>query len=187
MIQASFFARDPQTCAAGLIGCELHWEGCAGLVVETEAYSAVDDEACHTFSRKAIRTFVAERPPGTAYVYLNYGMYWLLNVLAKGETGAGFVLIRALEPTLGLDLMQRRRRQERLEALCSGPGKLTVALGIHGHDNGIDLCARPNRGFLPRSGPVEVVTDRRIGITRSQELPWRYLARGNRFVSRPVG
>ena len=126
MIDRSFFQRDPVTCARELVGCELRWKQCAGIVVETEAYAAVNDEACHTFARPSAREFIARHRAGTAYVYLNYGMYWLLNVLVKGGAKDGFVLIRALEPTLGLDVMTQRRlahRKTRIvqpHALCSG-------------------------------------------------------------------
>ena len=100
-----FFARDPVTCARELIGCTLVWGRCAGVVVETEAYAAINDEACHTWSRPSARAFVAKHPPGAAYVYFNYGMYWMLNVLVKGGAEDGFVLFRAMEPTVGLAAM----------------------------------------------------------------------------------
>lgn len=154
-----------------------------GIVVETEAYSVADDEACHTFARPGARAFVADHPAGTAYVYLNYGMYWLLNVLVKGGAEDGFVLIRALEPTCGLAAMRVRRKTADPLALCSGPGKLTRAMAITGADHGIDLCARPGRSFRGRRRPVAITTDVRIGISRATALPWRYLLRGSRFVS----
>src|SRR3989442_1494671 len=97
----AFFQQDPLTCARELIGCELVWNECAGIVVETEAYAALDDEACHTFMRPSAREFVARHEPGAAYVYLNYGMHWLLNVLVKNGAQEGFVLFRALHPTRG--------------------------------------------------------------------------------------
>src|SRR5688500_4492842 len=109
MLGRGFFQRDPITCARELIGCELVWNDCSGIIVETEAYAALGDEACHTFARPSARAFVAHHKPGAAYVYFNYGMYWLFNVLVKGGTEDGFVLIRALEPVRGIDLMQQRR------------------------------------------------------------------------------
>ena len=134
-------------CSSELIGCELTWKSCAGIVVETEAYTAVGDEASHTFSRPSTRAFIAEHDAGTAYVYFNYGMYWLFNVLVKGGTMDGFVLIRALQPVRGIPLMRRRRfpggaalKPSPVETLCSGPGKLTIALGITGKNHGNDLC-----------------------------------------------
>jgi DNA-3-methyladenine glycosylase len=183
-IGRDYFTQDPLACARGLIGCELIWNECAGVIVETEAYAARDDEACHTFFRPSTRAFVAERPPGTAYVYFNYGMYWLLNVLLRGPED-GFVLIRAVEPTRGIPLMQGRRKREDLAALCSGPGKLCQAFGISGADHGRDLCDEKGIGFVHRGGTVDVEQDLRIGITRAAHFPWRFLLRGSRYVSAP--
>jgi DNA-3-methyladenine glycosylase len=183
-IGRSFFERDPLSCAAALIGCELIWDGCSGIIVETEAYAAKDDEACHTFARKGAREFVATHQAGAAYVYLNYGIHWLLNVLVKSGGGEeGFVLIRALEPVGGVAQMKRRRMQDNPIALCSGPGKLSEALAVCGRDHGIDLCGSKGRGFLPRKHPVDVVTDIRIGISKAAHLPWRFLLKGSSFVS----
>jgi DNA-3-methyladenine glycosylase len=183
-ISRSFFERDPLTCAADLIGCELIWDGCSGIIVETEAYSAKDDEACHTFARKGAREFVAAHRPGAAYIYLNYGIHWLLNVLVKDRGGEeGFVLIRALEPVRGIAWMKKRRMQVNPAALCSGPGKLSEALAVRGTDHGIDLCGSGGRGFLPRKNPVAVVSDIRIGISKAAHLPWRFLLEGSPFVS----
>lgn len=182
-ITREFFERGPLTCAAALIGSELVWDGCSGIIVETEAYSTKDDEACHTFARKGAREFVAKHRPGTAYIYLNYGIHWLLNVLIKGEGEEGFVLIRALEPVRGIKEMKRRRLQQKLTALCSGPGKLSEALDIRGSDHGIDLCARGGRGFLPAARPVEVVSDIRVGISKAAHLPWRFLLKESPYVS----
>ncbi len=189
MIERTFFQRDPVTCARELIGCELTWKRCAGIVVETEAYAAVNDEACHTFARPSARAFVKSKRPGSAYVYFNYGMYWLLNVLVKGGAEDGFVLIRALEPTRGVNLMTRRRWKNRAtparptQALCSGPGKLALALGVDGRDHGRDLCRSETIGFRSPPGPVELVADVRIGISKAAHLPWRFLLRDNEFVS----
>ncbi len=203
MIECSFFQRDPLTCARDLIGCELVWKECAGIIVETEAYAAQGDEACHTFMRPSAREFIATHDAGTAYVYINYGVHWLLNVLVKDDDSAGtenegFVLIRALEPTRGVELMQKRRffrsnpdtqvngEHAALRALCSGPGKLTQALGVRGADHGRDLCATEGAehiGFLPRARPVEIITDVRIGISKAAHLPWRFLLKDSPFVS----
>jgi len=186
-----FFERDPLTCARELIGCELLWNGAAGRIVEVEAYAEEGDEACHTFHRPSARRFIAGHEPGAAYVYMNYGVHWLLNVLVKGSTN-GFVLIRALEPTRGVREMEQRRlaRARRrspllfsLHALCSGPGKLTQALEVDGRDHGRDLCAGGGIGFLPPGGPVDIQADVRIGISKAAHLRWRFLARGSRFVS----
>ncbi len=187
-----FFARDPVTCARELIGCTLVWGRCAGVVVETEAYAAVNDEACHTWSRPSARAFVAKHPPGAAYVYFNYGMYWMLNVLVKGGTEDGFVLFRAIEPTIGLAAMTRRRsanfkaqsaKAKSLAWLCSGPGKLAQALGVTGRDHGRDFCGGRSGGFLAPVAPVDVEADVRVGISRAEDLPWRFLLRGSRHIS----
>ena len=181
-IGREFFMRDPVVCASELVGCELSWNGCSGIVVETEAYSVRNDEACHTFSRKSARAFVAEHRAGSAYVYLNYGMYWLFNVLVSGGSEDGFVLLRAVEPKEGIPLMQSRRCTEKLRALCSGPGKLAQAFGISGSDHGRDLCGDERIGFLHRDRG-EVVADVRVGITKALELPWRFLLADSPFVS----
>ena len=197
MLQRDFFQRDPVACARELIGCELVWKGCAGIVVETEAYAAVNDEACHTFARPSARAFVAKHQAGAAYVYFNYGMYWLLNVLVKGGEEDGFVLIRAIEPARGIEAMARRRtsansksniqHSKLLRSLCSGPGKLAMALGVDGRDHGRDLCGLKSIGFRPPPLPVEVVEDVRIGISKAAHLPWRFLLRGSGYVSKEPG
>lgn len=187
MIGRAFFQRDPLVCARELIGCSLVWNGCVGRVVETEAYSAVDDEACHAFFRPSTRRFISIHPPGTAYVYLNYGVHWLLNVLVKGGTEDGFVLIRALEPLRGVERMQERRGHTLRTRLASGPGKLSQALGITGADDARDLCDQRKVGFRAAPAAVEVVADLRIGISRSAHLPWRFLLAGSDCVSVPVG
>lgn len=190
IIGRDFFRRDPVTCARELIGCELYWNDCSGIIVETEAYTATNDEASHTFFRPSARVFVTEHDAGAAYVYMNYGMYWLLNVLVKGGTEDGFVLIRALEPMEGIPLMQRRRFKSQaaarpITALCSGPGKLSIAMGIDGRDHGRDLCDQPGVGFRHsnRTPRVNWVSDIRVGITKAVHLPWRFLADGSPFVS----
>ncbi|MCK9589314.1 MAG: DNA-3-methyladenine glycosylase [Terrimicrobiaceae bacterium] len=178
-----FFTRDPLTCARGLIGCELLWKGCGGIIVETEAYSARNDEACHTFSRPSSRRFVADHPPGTAYVYLNYGVHWLLNFLVKGGADEGFVLIRALEPAHGIADMRRRRKMDDPTRLCSGPGKLTQAIGIDGSSHGLDFL-RGNALILHRARFLpRIIQAPRIGISRAADLPWRFFLRDNPHVS----
>ena len=162
---------------------EFIWDGCGGIVVEAEAYAEHGDAACHTFFRPSARRFVADAEPGAAYVYINYGIHWLTNVLIKGGPVNGFVLLRALKPTLGIDLMRARRSKERLTDLCSGPGKLSAALGIGVADHGSSLVSSPERGFFPCAQPVEVIADVRIGISSATTLPWRFLATGSEFVS----
>ena len=184
ILSSDTFRSDPLTAARKLIGAELLCGNCSGIVVETEAYAAVGDEAAHTFSRSSARQFVAENDAGSAYVYLNYGMYWLANVLVKSSSGDGFVLLRALEPKSGIATMRRRRGRRHLHVLCSGPGKLTIAMGINGKDHGKRFVGRNARFYFRQSAsPVEVITDTRIGITKSADLPWRYLKKGSRFVS----
>jgi DNA-3-methyladenine glycosylase len=185
MLDASFYSRDPLVCARELIGTELVWGDCGGIVVEAEAYLSENDEACHCFFRPSIRAFLERHGPGTAYVYLNYGVHWMLNALCKGAGGAGFVLIRALQPTRGIEQMQSRRGIDNVRQLCSGPGKLTQALQITRADDARDLCADPRFSFHSSgNAPADVVADVRIGITRSAELPWRFTLRGSEFVSR---
>jgi DNA-3-methyladenine glycosylase len=185
----SFFERPFLEVARDLVGCTLVWDGCAGVIVELEAYAVEGDAACHTMSRPSAREFVARHPAGSAYVYLNYGMYWLLNVLVKGGGEDGIILLRALEPRAGLELMCARRGRERSEDLCSGPGKLGRAVNLGRHDHGRELAGRSQRarlhGFQPRDPGFEpdIVADSRIGISRAIELPWRFSLRGNLHVS----
>jgi DNA-3-methyladenine glycosylase len=186
ILRASFFKRDPITCARELIGAELIWGDCSGILVEVEAYAAVDDEAAHTFTRPSARMFIERNQAGAAYVYFNYGMHWMLNVLVKGDAN-GFVLIRALEPRQGIERMQKRRGVDDVKRLCSGPGKLTQALGISGRQHEMDLCTDPQRCFVRNANAaMDVVADTRIGITRSAHYPWRFTLRGSEFVSVPV-
>ena len=185
IIGRAFFRRDPLTCARELIAAELVWGKCAGIIVETEAYFAENDEACHTFSRPSTRTFV-ERNQAAAYIYFSYGAHWMLNVLVKGEAN-GFVLIRAIEPIRGLELMKKRRGMDDKKRLCSGPGKLAQALEITDRHHEMDLCDGPRHCFVRSANPiVDVVADARIGITRSAHHPWRFTLRGSQFVSVPA-
>ncbi len=186
-----FFARDPLACARELIGAELVNDDCSGRILETEAYHEVGDPACHLFTRPSARDFARRNPPGTAYVYLNYGVHWLVNVLCLDErTGhAGFVLFRALAPLEGVTQMRERRGLNDLRRLCSGPGKLTAALGIKGshHERSLTgdpaFCLRPSNEIAA----IEIVADRRIGISAGKELLWRFLAKDHPGVSVPVG
>lgn len=180
-----FFMRDPLTCARDMIGCELLWRERGGVIVETEAYSARSDEACHTFSRPSSRRFVETHPPGSAYIYLNYGVHWLLNFLVKGGSEDGFVLIRALEPTRGIAGMCRRRKTSDLRNLCSGPGKLTQALGILGKSHGIDVFQCAHIALRPPATTPPIARGPRIGISRATSLPWRFLLKDWPHVSAP--
>ncbi|MBA3387722.1 MAG: DNA-3-methyladenine glycosylase [Verrucomicrobiota bacterium] len=187
VLSASFFQSDPLFCARELIGTLLVWGECAGLVVETEAYLTENDEACHTFNRPSTRAFVERNKPGTAYIYLNYGVHRMLNVLVKGAPRTGLILIRALEPRRGIATMRSRRGVDDVRRLCSGPGKLAQALDITMRDHELDLSTDKRHCFREReSREVVVVADPRIGITRSADFPWRFTLRGSPFVSRPV-
>jgi DNA-3-methyladenine glycosylase len=183
MIRAPFFGRDPAICARELIGTELNWGQCAGIVVETEAYLAKHDEASHTFVRPSARNFVERNRAGAVYIYFSYGAHWMLNVLVKGRID-GFVLIRALEPRRGVALMKKRRGVEEVRQLCSGPGKLTQALAITERHHEMSAVADPGYSFFRDADSVpEVVAGKRIGITKSADLPLRFTLRGSPFVS----
>ena len=186
MLPPSFFDRSVHEVARDLIGCRVAHGGTAGIIVETESYHA-DDEACHAYVGLTARNSVLFGPPAHAYVYLSYGIHSLLNFVAEPEGEAAAVLIRALEPVEGIELMRARRGLERVEELCSGPGKLTQALGI-----GLDLNGVPlDRGPIRVSGPEEgwkvprIAVSERVGITKAADLPWRFSAARSRFVSRP--
>ena len=131
VVRASFFKRDPLTCARELIGTELIWSECSGVVVEVEAYAAIDDEAAHTFTRPSARSFIERNKAGAAYVYFNYGVHWMLNVLVKGDAN-GFVLIRALEPRRGIELMKRRRGVKDAPSALLRPGQTHTSIRCHG-------------------------------------------------------
>jgi DNA-3-methyladenine glycosylase len=181
-----FFERSVHEVARELIGCRLLVGGAGGVIVETEAYEAADP-ACHAYVGRTARNEVLFGPPGRAYVYLSYGVHSLLNFVAEPDGVAAAVLIRALEPTTGVEEMRRRRRRGPLEELCSGPGKLSEALGVGLELNGADLGRPPFRLLRPAGDWVgaEVVTGPRVGISRATELPWRYCALGSAHVSRP--
>jgi DNA-3-methyladenine glycosylase len=184
-ITRPFFETDPLTCAQSLIGCELIWGKTAGRIVETEAYAEHNDQASHSFLRRGTREFIQIHPPGTLYVYLNYGVHWLLNFLVKGPIANGFVLIRALEPTDGFDLMRQRRGGDDDRNLCSGPGKLTQAMAIDKAFHGRDFFQISAARLLGPQRVAEIEIDRRVGITKSVELDWRFLLAGSAFVSVP--
>jgi DNA-3-methyladenine glycosylase len=180
-----FFARSVHLVARELIGCRLFYEGCGGTIVETESYER-DDPACHAYAGLTKRTATLFGPPGRAYVYLSYGIHSLLNAVAEPEGEAAAVLIRAIEPTAELEAMRARRGDRPDADLCSGPGKLTDALGIGLDANGADLSAGPFLLLPPEPDwKGEVVTGPRVGITKAVERPWRFSLAGSAFVSRP--
>jgi len=178
-LERGFFERDPVVCARDLIGCKMICGRSVGRVIETEAYATLGDAACHTARRASTRAFLANHPAGSAYVYLTYGMHWMFNVLIKGDV-EGFVLVRALEAESGSDEMVERRGGAVARNLCSGPGKLTQALGINLSHNGLDLCAAGSLGFLTRASPFteRIHAGPRIGISAAKTLPWRFLLEG---------
>ena len=182
---ADFFERSVHAVARDLIGCRLLYDGAGGTIVETESYER-DDPACHAYVGLTERTAVLFGPPGRAYVYLSYGIHSLLNFVCEPEGEAAAVLIRALEPSDDIEAMRRRRGLKHADAeLCNGPGKLTEALGITLADNDADLSRSPFQILPPAGDPPEVVTGPRVGITKAVDYPWRFSAKGNRFVSRP--
>ncbi len=158
----------------------------AGRIVEVEAYLGVNDRAAHSWRGLTPRTRVIFGPPGHAYVYFIYGMYECLNFVCEPEGDAGCVLIRALEPLSGIATMRRRRpRAHRVEDLASGPGKLTLAMGITRKLNGADLVTGPLQVRRPLiESPIEILTTPRIGITHCADWPLRFIITDNRFVSR---
>jgi DNA-3-methyladenine glycosylase len=184
-LDLAFFDRSVHLVARELIGCRLFYEGVGGVIVETESYER-DDPACHAYVGLTDRTEVLFGPPGRAYVYLSYGIHSLLNFVAEPEGDAAAVLIRALEPTAGLESMRARRGERPDHDLCSGPGKLSEALGIGLEANRADLTRDPFLLLPPAEDwSAEVLTGPRIGITKATERPWRFCAAGNPNVSRP--
>ncbi len=174
-----FFARDPVPVARELVGARLLFAGAGGIIVETEAY-AHDDPASHSFAGPNTRNAAMFGTPGTAYVYRSYGIHWCLNfTCGKGNA----VLIRALEPQVGIARMRKRRGVDDIRVLCRGPGNLTKALGIDGEDNGLPLDAPPFALSFAED-ICELVTGCRIGLTRAVDVPWRFGLAGSRFVSR---
>jgi DNA-3-methyladenine glycosylase len=186
ILQRDFYERGTVDVARDLLGQVLIHGAAAGIIVETEAYLGGDDLASHSAAGITDRTRVIFGPPGHAYVYLSYGMHDCLNIVAEPAGTPGCVLIRALEPVQGLDVMRSRRPKARTDRdLTSGPGKLTRALGITRKDTGVDVT-RGNLVVMTRLGVprFEIEVTPRIGITRCADLPLRFLIKGNRFVSR---
>ena len=185
ILPRSFYARSTVEVARDLLGKILVHGPTSGIIVETEAYLGGDDLAAHSARGLTERTRVIFGPPGHAYVYLIYGMYQCFNLVAEASGRPGAVLIRALQPVSGVELMRARRGAALpLEQLANGPGKLTLALGITRAHNGTDVT----RGALvvrraPGTGEMAIMVTPRIGITRSAELPLRFLVAGSGFVS----
>ncbi len=178
----AFFTRPVVEVAKDLIGCTLLHEGIGGIIVETEAYHH-EDPASHSFNGPTPRNGVMFGPVGRLYVYRSYGIHWCANIVAGTARGSA-VLLRALAPTHGIEAMQARRGVEREALLCSGPGRLTQALGITAAQNGLAL-ERPPLLLLPGAGPYMLLEGRRIGLTKGVETPWRFGLAGSPSLSRP--
>jgi DNA-3-methyladenine glycosylase len=179
----AFFNRSVHEVAPDLIGTTLLFGGVGGRLVEVEAYHHTDP-AAHSYHGPTPRNVVMFGPAGYAYVYRSYGIHWCLNFVCEPKGSAAAVLIRALEPTVGLARMRRRRGLSGVRLLCSGPGRLCQALGITRADNGLMLDEPPFE-LLARSGEVEIVAGPRIGLTKAVEKPWRYGLKDSRFLSKP--
>ena len=182
-LDQEFFARPVGDVAANLLGCVLEVGEAAGTIVEVERYQQ-DDPASHSFRGPSSRAAVMFGPPGRLYVYRSYGVHWCANVVCEPEGAGAAVLIRALAPIRGLDLMRERRRGVAERLLCSGPGRLCEALGINGSMNATVLGEGPVR--IVAGEPVdEVLTGPRIGISVATDLPWRLGVAGSPHLSRP--
>ena len=181
----AFFERSVHEIAPELIGAELYVDGIGGAIVEVEAYDH-EDPAAHGFRGRTERNKSMFGPPGHAYVYRSYGVHWCLNFVCEPVGVANAVLIRALEPLAGLDVMRERRGLESAHLLCAGPGRLCQALALTGEHDGLALDEPPFE-LRRRSEAVEVAVGRRIGITKAVERPWRYGLAGSAFLSRPFG
>jgi DNA-3-methyladenine glycosylase len=184
-IGREFFARSVHEVAPELVGCTLLVDGVGGRIVEVEAYDG-EDPASHGFRGRTERNRSMFGPGGHAYVYRSYGIHWCLNLVCDEEGRAEAVLVRALEPTHGVDLMRARRGVDDERLLCSGPGRLCQALGVTGGHDGKALDRPPFTLEAREATDVEVVSGTRVGLTRAAALPWRYALAGSRFLSRAL-
>jgi DNA-3-methyladenine glycosylase len=186
VIGRDFFARSVHDVAPDLIGVTLLVDGVGGRIVEVEAYDQ-EDPASHGYAGRTPRNASMFGPAGHAYVYRSYGIHWCLNLVCGDEGVADAVLIRALEPTAGLELQRERRGLEDVRLLCSGPGRLCQALGVTREEHDGRPLDEPPFRLEQRSEPPEILTGPRIGITRATERTWRYGLAGSRFLSRSLG
>ena len=175
----AFFDREAALVAPELIGATFLVDGVGGIIVEVEAYHP-SDPASHSFVGKTARNAAMFGPPARAYVYRSYGIHWCMNVVCAG---ASAILLRAIEPTDGIEIMRARRGLEDIRTLCSGPGKLGQALGIDRSLDGKPLSRKPFRLILGHA-PAELLIGPRIGITKAAEVPWRFGLKGSRFLSK---
>jgi DNA-3-methyladenine glycosylase len=182
-LRRSFFARSVHEVAPDLIGATFLCNGTGGIIVEVEAYHHTDP-AAHSYGGMTERNAVMFGPPGYAYVYRSYGIHWCVNFVCERDGSASAVLIRALEPTQGLAAMRRRRGLGDERLLCSGPGRLTQALGITHAHNALALDRAPF-ALYTRSGEADIISGPRIGISKAVEQPWRYGLKDSRFLSKP--
>jgi DNA-3-methyladenine glycosylase len=182
-LKRAFFARQVLEVAPDLIGVTLLVNGVGGIIVEVEAYHHTEP-AAHSFNGPTPRNSVMFGPPGFVYVYRSYGIHWCVNFVCEKAGSASAVLIRALQPTHGIPAMRRRRGLHDEKTLCSGPGKLTEALGITREHNAMALDTPPF-ALHARVGTPDIVAGIRIGLTKAVELPWRYGLKGSKFLSRP--
>ncbi|WP_375404252.1 DNA-3-methyladenine glycosylase [uncultured Sphingomonas sp.] len=177
-----FYAQPILDLSRALIGCELLVDGVGGMIVEVEAYEA-SDPASHSFAGPTARNRAMFGPCGRAYVYRSYGMHWCLNVVGGRAPGAA-VLLRAIEPRYGLDVMAPRRRTDDPHKLCAGPGRLCEALGVTRAHDALPFDA-PLFALLPKAEEPPIVVGPRIGISKAADRPWRFGLAGSRFLSRP--
>ena len=182
-LTAAFFARDAETVARELIGVGLYVDGVGGAIVEVEAYDR-HDPASHTFNGLTKRNAAMFGPPGCAYVYRIYGVHWCLNFVCGAEPNGSAVLIRAIEPLAGLEVMGERRRTFQHRRLCAGPGRLCEALAVTGALDGASLF-RPPLALFAAPDIAPLVVGKRIGVTKGAETPWRFGLGGSAFLSQP--
>ena len=183
-LHAADFLPDAALVAHALIGATLLVDGVGGTIVETEAYD-MTDAASHTFGGPTDRNRAMFGPPGHAYVYRSYGLHWCLNFVCREAGHGAGVLIRALQPTHGLDAMRARRGMDTERLLCAGPGRVAQALGVTQAHYGLPLDAPPFQVLsAPRGTHVDVLTGPRIGISRAIDTPWRFGLAGSRYLSR---